>query len=412
MIVVMGPLDRRRPPLMQRLLSLRNSSMVALIGTGIAVAWGVSWVGGGANIVPPHAFYLPIILAGVRFGVRGAAGTASIAAVVAGPLLPAVVDEGRTQANLDWVVRGLFFLALGVCVAALLRVAVQQEAAAMARRVRERELERALGADELRLHYQPIVRLDGHIEGVEALVRWDHPERGLLTPDQFIGLAEESGLIVPIGRWVLERSCAQYAEWQRAGVLDLDDDFGLSVNVSARQLEDPDFAEVVRSTVDRFGLPPSRLTLEVTETALIDDLDDSVRQLERVKETGVHVAVDDFGVGFGSLTYIHRFPADVLKIDRSFTCALPGSSDVVGGIMLLARTLGMSVIAEGVETLAQADALGAVGVERAQGWLFGRAAPPHVVANHIVAQRQADPTTGPRPPREPSALAPHADPTP
>lgn len=387
--------------------------MVALIGAGIAVAWGASYVGGGANIVPPHAFYLPIILAGVRFGVRGAAGTALIAAVVAGPLLPAVVDEGRSQANLDWIVRGLFFVALGVCVAALLRVAVQQEAAAMARRVRERELERAIGADELRLHYQPIVRLDGHIEGVEALVRWDHPARGLLTPDQFIGLAEESGLIVPIGRWVLEHSCAQYAEWQRAGVLDLDldDDFGLSVNVSARQLEDPDFADVVRSTVDRFGLPPSRLTLEVTETALIDDLDDSVRQLERVKETGVHVAVDDFGVGFGSLTYIHRFPVDVLKIDRSFTSALPGSSDVVGGIMLLARTLGMSVIAEGVETHAQADALGAVGVDLAQGWLYGRAVPPHVVANHIVAQRQVDPTTGPQPTREPSPHAPCTDPT-
>ena len=378
--------------------------MVALIGAGIAVAWAVSYFGGGANIVPPHAFYLPIILAGVRFGVGGAAGTASIAAVVAGPLLPAVVDEGRTQANLDWTVRGLFFLALGVCVAALLQVAVEQEAAALARRVRERELERALGADELRLHYQPIVQLDGQIVGVEALLRWDHPARGLLTPDQFIGLAEESGLIVPIGRWVLEHSCAQYVEWQHAGVLDIDDDFGLSVNVSARQLEDPEFAEVVRSTVDRFGLPPSRLTIEVTETALIEDLDDSVRQLERIKETGVHIAVDDFGVGFGSLTYIHRFPVDVLKIDRSFTSALPGSSDVIGGIMLLARTLGMSVIAEGVETRDQADALGTVGVELAQGWLYGRAVPPHVVANHIVVQHQADPTTASSP------LAPHADP--
>ena len=238
----------------------------------------------------------------------------------------------------------------------------------------EMSLRRSIGDGDLRLHYQPIVTLeDGRILGHEALVRWAHPTRGLIAPDQFITIAEESGLIVPLGAWVLREACLQAKRFQ------LRDprwsQLTMSVNLSGRQLGQPDLAELVSSALHDAELEPRHLELEMTESVLMDDAAATITILQKLKGLGLHLGVDDFGTGYSSLAYLRRFPVDVLKIDRSFVDGLGRDledSAIVAALVSLADTLGLTTIAEGVETELQRDSLLVLGCTRAQGYLFSR----------------------------------------
>ncbi|MGN6243863.1 MAG: putative bifunctional diguanylate cyclase/phosphodiesterase [Motilibacteraceae bacterium] len=238
------------------------------------------------------------------------------------------------------------------------------------------ELRQALGRHELLVHYQPIVDLDsGEVRGAEALVRWLHPEHGLLAPDTFIPLAERSGLIVPLGAWVLREACRYAVDVEMPRRRQ-----GISVNLSPLQLEDDGLVQTVLETLRESGLPPESLVLEVTEGTLLNEGERASRALAALREAGVRVAIDDFGTGYAGFAYLKRFPADTLKIDASFIRGLGTGDDpdeaIVGSLVHLAHGLKLRVVAEGVETDAQADRLRALGCELAQGFLFSPPRPP------------------------------------
>ncbi|TMK88132.1 MAG: EAL domain-containing protein, partial [Actinobacteria bacterium] len=238
----------------------------------------------------------------------------------------------------------------------------------------ENALRRAPERGELRALYQPIVRLsDGAMIAAEALVRWVHPERGLLEASQFVPLAEETGIIVRIGGWVLNEACRQAASWAGDGKAP-----AVSVNLSARQLSRPDLVDVVDEALTASGLDPDRLWLEITESVLMEDADTAVAALERLRRLGVHLCVDDFGTGYSSLAYLRRFPVDALKVDRSFVAGLgqdPEDSAIVEAVVSMAHSLRLSVVAEGVETDEQLARLRDLGCELAQGFYFAAPVP-------------------------------------
>jgi len=252
------------------------------------------------------------------------------------------------------------------------------------------ELRRALEQDELRVYYQPILSLaTNRISGFEALVRWQHPERGLVAPDQFIPLAEETGLVVPIGAWVLEQACRQAADWQAAGA-----PVSISINLSPRQLAEANLPGTVAAALDRTGVDRDRVWLEITESTLMRDAESAVSMLHELRDLGVHLAVDDFGTGYSSMTYLKRFPVDSLKVDRSFVDGLgrePEATAICTAVVSLAHALGMGAVAEGVETPEQLDALRSLGCEFAQGYLFGRPAPPDHYGMRAAAPRALEP---------------------
>jgi diguanylate cyclase (GGDEF)-like protein/PAS domain S-box-containing protein len=240
----------------------------------------------------------------------------------------------------------------------------------------ENALHRAIDREEFRVVYQPVVALDGErCVGAEALVRWQHPERGLLTPGEFVDLAEESGLIVPLGIWVLEDACRQAAQW--AGTGD-GTDFAVSVNLSGRQLAHPDTPTHVAHALATSGIDPHRLALEITESVLMDDANGTMIAIDQLKGLGVRLSIDDFGTGYSSLASLKRFPVDCVKIDRSFVAGLgdkPEDSAIVAAVVSVGHALGLTVVAEGVETSAQRDELVALGCDAAQGYLFSQPLP-------------------------------------
>ena len=238
----------------------------------------------------------------------------------------------------------------------------------------ETELRRALDRDELKLFYQPLVNLKtGKVSGFEALARWTHPDRGEISPTEFIPVAEESGLILQLGRWAMDRAAATLAEWDKAagGPLPI----SLGVNLSAIQIARDDIAAVVSSALRSSGLTGDRLTLELTESSIVQDPKRAQRVFESLKALDATVAMDDFGTGYSSLAYLQRLPIDVLKIDRSFVTGMMGDADsvsIVRAILSLAEALGMSTTAEGVETVELATTLAALGCASGQGYYFAR----------------------------------------
>ncbi|HEV3474283.1 MAG TPA: EAL domain-containing protein, partial [Actinomycetota bacterium] len=235
------------------------------------------------------------------------------------------------------------------------------------------ELRKAMDEQQFVLHYQPIVSLsDGTLTGVEALLRWEHPTRGTVQPMEFIPLAEETGMIVPIGRWVLEEACSQMSQWDRR--VSRAPEMTMSVNVSVRQLQEPDFVSDVEAALRAANLEPSRLTLEITETVLIRDVQQSLTRMEELHELGVQLAVDDFGTGYASLGYLARFPIDILKIDRTFISGSGSGSDLTPVMVSIGQTLGLHTLAEGVEHPEQVGQLRKLGFDSAQGFLFSKPA--------------------------------------
>jgi diguanylate cyclase (GGDEF)-like protein len=241
----------------------------------------------------------------------------------------------------------------------------------------ENDLRVALERDQLLLHYQPVVSLQtGRIESVEALVRWQHPERGMIAPGQFIPLAEESGLIVALGARVLEQACAAAAGWHAARPDDAP--LAISVNLSARQIADPGLLTMIERVLAETGLDPVSLRLEVTESALVEEGETSLGTLNRLKALGIGLVLDDFGTGFSSLGYVKRFPFDALKVDRSFVeriCEEPADAAIVRAVTGIAEALSLKVVAEGVETDEQLAAVRELGCQYAQGFYFARPVP-------------------------------------
>ncbi|HNV92314.1 MAG TPA: EAL domain-containing protein, partial [Thauera aminoaromatica] len=231
---------------------------------------------------------------------------------------------------------------------------------------------KAIESGDLRLHYQPqIDAASGRVYGCEALVRWQHPERGLLPPDRFVPFAEQSGLIVPLGEWVLREACLQQVRWRDAGLPPLD----VAVNISALQFRRRDFVATVARVLGETGADPARIELEITESALMDATPELVASFDQLVALGLTLALDDFGTGYSSLSYLKRLPLRRLKIDRSFVDGLPDNPEdaaITSATLSLARDLGMEVVAEGVETEEQRGYLRKRGCRAMQGYLFSR----------------------------------------
>ncbi len=254
----------------------------------------------------------------------------------------------------------------------------------MQRATLEADLRRASLQHEFVLHYQPQWTRDGHLAGMEALLRWHHPQRGLVFPDEFITTCEETGLILPLGRWVLQSACAQLAGWLSAGLPDV----RMSINVSARQLRSADFVAEVRSALQVSGVPSTLLSLELTESMLLDDIEGSIVKMQELRALGVRFALDDFGTGYSSLSLLQRLPLDHLKIDQSFVHGMgngSGDAAVVQSIITLGKNLRMGVIAEGIENEVQQQQLALLGCDEFQGYLHGRPMPAGDAAR-LVAQ--------------------------
>jgi diguanylate cyclase (GGDEF)-like protein len=252
----------------------------------------------------------------------------------------------------------------------------------------EQLLYRALERNEFRLHYQPVIDLrEGTVAGLEALLRWDQPERGLIPPGQFIPLAEETRLILPIGYWVLEEVCRQIDEWQGRGLFA--GTMTMAVNLSAVQLGERELADVVETILNARGLAPGRLCFEITESWVMEDVAAAIAILHRFREMGISLAVDDFGTGFSSLGYLNRLPIDALKVDRVFVQGLDdpqSDSAIAEAIVGLAQAMRLSSVGEGVETADQLAALRRLGCDQAQGYLFARPLPAEEVAALLEGQ--------------------------
>jgi diguanylate cyclase (GGDEF)-like protein len=250
---------------------------------------------------------------------------------------------------------------------------------AMARLNLENDLRRALELEQFRLVYQPqVLAQDGRIAGVEALIRWHHPERGVVLPDDFIPVAEQSGLIVAIGEWVIRTACRQLREWQRGNVYAP----RLAVNLSARQIRAPGLFRSVSSIIAETGIAPELLELELTESVLMNPEEPLIEEMKLLRDLGVHFTIDDFGTGYSSMNYVRRLPIGTVKIDRSFVRGSAGNASDAGittAILAMAKSLGLDVVAEGVETVEQRAFLQAAQCPRLQGYLFGAPVPPEMM---------------------------------
>ncbi|MBG1259402.1 putative bifunctional diguanylate cyclase/phosphodiesterase [Nostoc commune] len=247
----------------------------------------------------------------------------------------------------------------------------------------EKELHGALERNEMLVYYQPLIDLrSGQITAVEALIRWQHPTLGMISPAKFIPIAEANGAIVPIGEWVLRTACAQNRAWQLAGFTPI----RMSVNLSGRQFEQPYLVEVINQILEETGLKASDLELEVTESFLMGNIERSIKSLKQLRELGIWLALDDFGTGYSSLSYLKRFPVNILKIDQSFVhdvMSNPDSAAVTNAIIALAKSLRLSITAEGVETQEQLDYLKMQGCDEGQGYYFSRPVPADVIARML-----------------------------
>jgi len=272
------------------------------------------------------------------------------------------------------------------------RYAPKMNAEAVGRLRLEHELRNAVEHGEFTLWYQPVFDLRNRtVAAAEALVRWDHPDRGLVSPAEFMQLCEESGLIVPLGEWSLRSVCTQARRWEMEGFSDL----VLSVNFSARQLRQAGIVRTVQDTLHETGVRPEQLMIELTESMLMEQGSVIERRLRELAELGITLAIDDFGTGYSSLSYLKNFPVSTLKIDRSFIVDVPGNRDaatIATAIIALGKAMDLEVVAEGVETREQADFLRAKGCEKAQGYLLGRPAPVHMFTEYLRARQRRQAT--------------------
>jgi len=362
------------------------------MGTSLAVVlvltWGVVHLGGGSQTALPHLFYLPIMTAAVRFGRRGAVLVAVAAGLLSGPLLPADTATGTPQDVASWTVRMAVFVAVGLLlgwITAHTRPGLVDSGRAAKVTV---GLRRALRDGDLELHYQPLVDLETkQAVGVEALVRWVHPTKGVIGPAEFVPAAEATGMIDRIDRFVLVEATRQLARWTDAGVGALT----MSVNLSAHRFRDPDLVRDTASVLEATGVEPSRVVLEVTETAIIEDVEQAATQISRLRDLGVRVAIDDFGAGQSSLSYLHQFTIDVIKIDRGFVSNVVDDARVgrlVAGMVRLVDSIGVRVVGEGISAAGQLVHMTSLGCQVGQGFYIAEPAPAAEVQQWLGRSRQ------------------------
>ena len=364
------------------LLTLRNRARQAnllLFGTVIVIIVGMPLLLDPPNTVAPratHLYLLPIAVAALmafrdepmwlRYGAALlclALFTGLASSTWAPTYAYSLPDDMRKVGS--WV-QGISAMAM---LFTLLHI-LQSDAAE--RSTLESDLRAALREEQFVLHYQAQLDHHGRVTGAEALIRWQHPQRGLIAPGEFIPHAEQTGLITPIGQWVLAHACAQLSAWQAAPRLR---DLSLAVNISQKQLRRADFVADVQDLIDAHQIDARRLELELTETLIVHDMDDLSRKMNLLVGQGVRFSLDDFGTGFSSLSHLKRLPLSTLKIDRSFICDLPheaSSRTIVRSVIALGHSLGMSVIAEGVETEAQRAFLANNGCQAYQGYLYSK----------------------------------------
>ena len=273
-----------------------------------------------------------------------------------------------------------------------------------ARIAKESLLRRAIASDELRIHYQPLIELSsGKVMAVEALLRWKHPEIGMIPPADFIPLAEDTGLIVPIGEEVLRTACRQNREWQNAGLPPI----RVAVNISAYQIKQLDFSDMVARILGETALDAQWLELEITENMLLDHSERTIETLDRLAHMGIHLSIDDFGTGYSSLSYLKRLPLHTLKIDKSFVGDLPGDRDdaaITTAIIAMAHRLGLKVVAEGLESYEQIEFLRHHRCDIAQGYYFSRPLPPEEIPALLVKAYAMPGSDAPHPAPEPMCL--------
>ena len=347
--------------------------VVALL---LALAWSVTYVSGGTKGAMVHFFYMPVILAATRFKSVGALATGVAAGLAAGPLMPLDVIGHVAQDPRNWMVRLGFFVVIGLTVAVLSSTSVGALSEMVTRRRSVAELERAFDAGEFRLDYQPLFELGtGRLVGTEALLRWDHPTRGAVSPAEFIPVAEQTGLIVPLGQWAVKQAIRQVARWRSR--LPAGAPFSVAVNLSATQLGDDELPELILRTLERHGVPAHTLHLELTESAVVDNVEAAVEFVDTMRGHGIKIAIDDFGTGQSSLSYLHNFCADILKIDRVFvqSTSTRGAA-LAAGIVNLAADLQAVTVAEGIETEEQADMVRTLGCDVGQGFYYARPCAP------------------------------------
>ncbi len=252
-------------------------------------------------------------------------------------------------------------------------------------------IHRALDNDEFNLVYQPQINLrTGEIVGVEALLRWDHPEHGAISPAEFIPFAEESGLIIDIGHWVIKSACAELSRWRNAGLPDI----RMAINISARQLMEENIVKTIINITKDYDIPGHCLELEITENAIMDDMDSVIRKLKELSHHGITIAIDDFGTGYSSLSYLHKLPIQTLKIDRVFLKEdriNKGDNTIINTIVAMAKGLNLNVVAEGVESQSQLDYLREIECSEAQGFLFGKPLPPDIISQLLIQEPYASP---------------------
>ena len=349
---------------------------LAVIAVGLAASWLLTYLAGGADQVVPHLFYVPILFAAARFGPLATLVVALVAGVLAGPLTYVDVAQASAQESARWLTRAGFFVGIGLLMAALVRPSLPGLGAEVRRLREEHDLRRGLAAGELFLRYQPIVAAGtGRIAGFEALVRWQHPERGELTPGAFLPMAERCELIQEVGAYVLDAACRQAAAWAEVAERAGRPPWFVSINLCGPEVEAPQLAERVRAGMERSGLAPANLCLEITESVLLDDGPAIVEQLSQLQQMGVRVAVDDFGTGYSSLSYLRSFPIDIVKVDRTLTIDLdadPEAQALAGGVVQLCRVLGVAVVAEGIEVSEQGRCVADLDYDLAQGFHYAR----------------------------------------
>ena len=349
-----------------------TAAAVTWVAAALAVCWLLTYASGGTHTAAPHLFYLPILFAASRFRWRGAVATAVMSGVAVGVFMPVDVTAATVQPPAQWLGRLAAFLTIGV-VMAWLSDESSRSIVEFVRDTRDgRELRRALDDGELHAHFQPIVDLaTGRVLGVEALCRWTDANDVVVPPSTFIPLAERTGHVVQLGHQMLTAACNQAAAWYADGAQDL----MVAVNVSAHQLCNHELIAHVTSALSVSGLDPAHLCIEITESAIIHDPVTALAQVDRLHALGIRISLDDFGTGQSSLSYLQRFPIDIVKIDQSFVETVdldPRCALLVSAIIQLAHTLGATTIAEGIERPTQETTLRGLGCDHGQGYHLGR----------------------------------------
>ena len=334
------------------------AGLFALLATtaGLALAWVASYAAGGSHTAAPHLFYLPIVLAALRFAWPVVLATAVTAGLLAGPALPAEVSVGVHQRPEDWLLRVVMFVLIGSVLAFLIRGRHEPLRTTMQDSLTSVRLIHALQRSQIEVHYQPLYRLqDQHIVGVEALARWEEPHRGDVSPEDFIPPAERTGAINVLDQHVLRTAAAQAQHWRAH----LGRPLRLSVNVSATRFKSGDLIFDVA---------------QITESALIDNVGDAIEQIHQLRSLGARIAIDDFGAGHASLGYLTHFEVDTIKLDRSFLLRATTDTrarEVLAGVARLLNALDVEIVAEGVETEDQVVLLRELGVPIGQGFYLG-----------------------------------------